>query len=160
MAVAVGEGVSVGVGVIVVIRKGVTSGVGAVRTARGAVGTGCSSAATKVGAGLSPQAVKNAAIARTGRSPTRRLSRMRILYRCETTPQAAASRISYDTVTLRRHGDSDKPPAPDADLSVYSKRTTANDQVKVMRQLGFESFHMVGHDRGAHLVRSLRLTVA
>ena len=60
---------------------------GAVRTARGTVGTGCSSAATKVGTGLSPQAVKNAAIARIGRSPTRRFSRMRILSRCETTPQ-------------------------------------------------------------------------
>ena len=52
---------------------------------------------------------------------------------------------------LRGYGDSEKPPAADDDLSVYCKRTTAEDQVEVMAQLGFRSFHVVGHDRGARV---------
>lgn len=51
---------------------------------------------------------------------------------------------------LRGYGDSGKPPS-DGDLNVYCKRTTARDQVEVMKQLGFESFHVVGHDRGARV---------
>lgn len=39
---------------------------------------------------------------------------------------------------LRGYGDSEKPPAPEGDLSVYCKRTTAQDQVEVMAELGFE----------------------
>lgn len=52
---------------------------------------------------------------------------------------------------LRGYGDSEKPPASEGDLSVYCKRTTAQDQVEVMAELGFESFHVVGHDRGARV---------
>ena len=33
---------------------------------------------------------------------------------------------------LRGYGDSEKPPASEGDLSVYCKRTTAQDQVEVM----------------------------
>ncbi len=48
---------------------------------------------------------------------------------------------------LRGYGDSSKPrSAPDS--SNYSFRAMAGDQIAVMRELGFESFHMVGHDRG------------
>jgi haloacetate dehalogenase len=49
---------------------------------------------------------------------------------------------------LRGYGDSDKPD-PDTADSVYSKRVMARDQVGLMRRLGFESFQLVGHDRGA-----------
>jgi haloacetate dehalogenase len=49
---------------------------------------------------------------------------------------------------LRGYGDSDKPD-PDAGGLVYSKRAMARDQVGLMRRLGFESFQLVGHDRGA-----------
>jgi haloacetate dehalogenase len=49
---------------------------------------------------------------------------------------------------LRGYGDSGKPD-PDASGLVYSKRAMAGDQVGLMRRLGFESFQLVGHDRGA-----------
>jgi haloacetate dehalogenase len=52
---------------------------------------------------------------------------------------------------LRGYGDSDKPPSDDADFSTFCKRTTAADQVAVMRALGFDSFHLVGHDRGVRV---------
>ena len=58
---------------------------------------------------------------------------------------------------LRGYGDSEKPPAPEGDLSVYCKRTTAQDQIDVMRELGFESFHVVGHDRGARVGHRMAL---
>ena len=58
---------------------------------------------------------------------------------------------------LRGYGDSEKPPAPEGDLSVYCKRTTAQDQVDVMDELGFESFHVVGHDRGARVGHRMAL---
>ena len=51
---------------------------------------------------------------------------------------------------LRGYGDSGKPPS-DGDLSVYCKRTTAQDQVEVMAELGFQSYHVAGHDRGARV---------
>jgi haloacetate dehalogenase len=49
---------------------------------------------------------------------------------------------------LRGYGDSSKPKGP-PDHSTYSKRAMANDMVEVMRALGHERFHVVGHDRGA-----------
>ena len=58
---------------------------------------------------------------------------------------------------LRGYGDSEKPPASKGDLSVYCKRTTAQDQVEVMAELGFESFHVVGHDRGARVGHRMAL---
>jgi haloacetate dehalogenase len=57
---------------------------------------------------------------------------------------------------LRGYGDSGKPPT-DGDLSVYCKRTTAQDQVEVMAKLGYESFHVVGHDRGARVGHRMAL---
>ena len=50
-----------------------------------------------------------------------------------------------------RYGDSDKPVSSDTDLSTYCKRTTANDQVAVMQSLGFDKYHLVGHDRGVRV---------
>ena len=58
---------------------------------------------------------------------------------------------------LRGYGDSEKPAAQEGDLSVYCKRTTAQDQVEVMEKLGFESFHVVGHDRGARVGHRMAL---
>lgn len=58
---------------------------------------------------------------------------------------------------LRGYGDSEKPPASEGDLSVYCKRTTAQDQVEVMAELGFELFHLVGHDRGARVAHRMAL---
>jgi haloacetate dehalogenase len=57
---------------------------------------------------------------------------------------------------LRGYGDSDKPPQ-DEDLANYSFRRMAQDQVDVMRVLGFERFHVVGHDRGARTAQRMAL---
>ena len=67
--------------------------------------------------------------------------------------------VHYTVVApdLRGYGDSEKLPAPEGDLSVYCKRTTAQDQVEVMEKLGFESFHVVGHDRGARVGHRMAL---
>ena len=58
---------------------------------------------------------------------------------------------------LRGYGDSDKPVAAPGDHSVYCKRSMAQDQVEVMTALGFEAFHLVGHDRGARVAHRLAL---
>ncbi|GAC1419632.1 MAG: alpha/beta hydrolase [Burkholderiaceae bacterium] len=55
---------------------------------------------------------------------------------------------------LRGYGDSSKPVGL-PDHSNYSKRTMAQDQVEVMKQLGFERFSLVGHDRGARVAHRL-----
>ena len=55
---------------------------------------------------------------------------------------------------LRGYGLSDKPPGQ-ADHANYSKRTMAQDQVQAMRQLGFPSFFLCGHDRGARVSHRL-----
>jgi haloacetate dehalogenase len=56
---------------------------------------------------------------------------------------------------LRGYGDSDKPDPDTAEA--YSKRAIARDQLGLMGQLGFESFRLVGHDRGARLAHRLVL---
>ena len=55
---------------------------------------------------------------------------------------------------LRGYGDSSKPPGL-PDHSNYSKREMARDQLEVMRALGFDRFHLVGHDRGARVAHRL-----
>jgi haloacetate dehalogenase len=57
---------------------------------------------------------------------------------------------------LRGYGDSSKPPGG-ADHFGYSKRAMAQDQVDVMKHLGFEKFAMVGHDRGGRAAHRLAL---
>jgi haloacetate dehalogenase len=57
---------------------------------------------------------------------------------------------------LRGYGDSDKP-VPSSDHREYSKRAMAQDQLLVMRALGFERFAVVGHDRGARVGHRLAL---
>jgi pimeloyl-ACP methyl ester carboxylesterase len=51
---------------------------------------------------------------------------------------------------LRGYGESSKPrTAPDH--QPYSKRVMARDQLAVMRHFGFETFAVVGHDRGGRV---------
>ncbi len=57
---------------------------------------------------------------------------------------------------LRGYGDSSKPEGL-PDHSNYSKRALADDQVEVMRQVGFEKFHVIGHDRGARVLHRMVL---
>jgi haloacetate dehalogenase len=57
---------------------------------------------------------------------------------------------------LRGYGDSDKPHG-DEDHAAYSKRTMAQDQLEVMRSLGFDRFAVVGHDRGARVALRMAL---
>jgi len=56
---------------------------------------------------------------------------------------------------LRGYGDSAKVEG-DPEHMNYSKRVMAQDQVDVMKELGFEKFFLVGHDRGGRV--SHRLT--
>ena len=56
---------------------------------------------------------------------------------------------------LRGYGDSGKPASDD--LADHCKRASAQDQVEVMAALGFERFHVVGHDRGARVGHRMAL---
>jgi haloacetate dehalogenase len=57
---------------------------------------------------------------------------------------------------LRGYGDSGKPPGG-ADHFAYSKRAMAQDQVEVMKHLGFDKFALVGHDRGGRAAHRMAL---
>jgi haloacetate dehalogenase len=57
---------------------------------------------------------------------------------------------------LRGYGDSAKPICL-PDRSNYSFRAMAQDQLGLMRQLGFERFHVVGHDRGGRTSHRMAL---
>jgi haloacetate dehalogenase len=57
---------------------------------------------------------------------------------------------------LRGYGNSSKP-APTADHSAHSKRTTAADLVAVMTELGHDEFALAGHDRGGAVALRLAL---
>lgn len=57
---------------------------------------------------------------------------------------------------LRGYGDSSKPVGL-PDHSNYSFRAMAADQVAVMRTLGHERFHVVGHDRGGRVSHRMAL---
>ena len=65
---------------------------------------------------------------------------------------------TYTVVTadLRGYGASSKPPADD-DLANYSFRAMGADQFALMRHLGFDSFHLIGHDRGARTAYRMAL---
>lgn len=57
---------------------------------------------------------------------------------------------------LRGYGDSSKPPG-EPDHHNYSKRVMAQDQVEVMRHLGFDRFDILAHDRGARVAHRLAM---
>jgi haloacetate dehalogenase len=57
---------------------------------------------------------------------------------------------------MRGYGDSSKPPS-DSNHTPYSKRNMAQDQVEVMELLGFNRFHLAGHDRGGRVAHRLAL---
>ncbi len=57
---------------------------------------------------------------------------------------------------LRGYGDSSKPDGG-PDHSGYSFRAMATDQVEVMAELGFNSFYVCGHDRGARVAHRMAL---
>ncbi|MEM1120473.1 MAG: alpha/beta hydrolase [Bacteroidota bacterium] len=61
-----------------------------------------------------------------------------------------AKQYSVIAPDLRGYGRSDKPAEGD-----YSKRQMAMDQVALMKQLGYEKFSIVSHDRGSHVARRL-----
>jgi haloacetate dehalogenase len=69
---------------------------------------------------------------------------------------ALAQEFTVVVPDLRGYGDSSK---PKSDLAhyVYSKRATGNDMVAVMERLGFSSFLLAGHDRGARVAHRLTL---
>jgi len=68
-----------------------------------------------------------------------------------------AKRYTVVATDLRGYGDSGKPPAAIGDLSVFCKRTMAQDQVEVMIHLGLDRFHVVGHDRGVRVGHRMAL---
>jgi len=57
---------------------------------------------------------------------------------------------------LRGYGDSAKPEGGD-EHRAYSKRAMADDQVRVMAELGFDRFCVAGHDRGGRVVHRMCL---
>ena len=65
-----------------------------------------------------------------------------------------AEEFTVVAADLRGYGDSGKPHG-DAEHLAYSKRAMAQDQVEVMEQLGFDSFFLVAHDRGARVAHRL-----
>lgn len=69
---------------------------------------------------------------------------------------ALAERFTIVATDLRGYGDSSKPPEGENHAS-YSKRAMAQDQLDVMRQLGFERFAVVGHDRGGRVACRMAL---
>jgi haloacetate dehalogenase len=69
---------------------------------------------------------------------------------------ALAARFTVVLADIRGYGDTTKPPGT-ADHAPYSKRAMAQDQVALMRSLGFETFRVLAHDRGARVAHRLML---
>jgi haloacetate dehalogenase len=67
-----------------------------------------------------------------------------------------AKHFTVVATDLRGYGDSSKPPGGE-NHSGYSKRAMAQDQVEVMRHLGFDRFALAGHDRGGRVACRLAL---
>ncbi len=57
---------------------------------------------------------------------------------------------------LRGYGDSGKPPS-ESDCSNQSKRAMARDMAELMLGLGFDTYHVAAHDRGARVLHRLCL---
>ncbi len=67
---------------------------------------------------------------------------------------ALAQRHTVVAADLRGYGDSSKPPGT-ADHGNYAKRVMAQDQLTLMRSLGFAHFDVLAHDRGARVAHRL-----
>ena len=68
---------------------------------------------------------------------------------------AFATHYTVVAPDLRGYGDSGKPASDD--FNEHCKRASARDQVEVMAALGFDRFHVVGHDRGARVGHRMAL---
>ncbi len=69
---------------------------------------------------------------------------------------ALAERFTVVAPDLRGYGDSSKPPTVPGH-ETYGKRAMAADGVRLMRQLGFDRFDVVGHDRGGRAAYRMAL---
>jgi haloacetate dehalogenase len=67
-----------------------------------------------------------------------------------------AERFTVVAADLRGYGDSAKPRCR-PDNANYSFRAMAGDMVGLMRHLGFERFHVAGHDRGGRAAHRMAL---
>ncbi|WP_336741694.1 alpha/beta hydrolase [Aureimonas altamirensis] len=67
-----------------------------------------------------------------------------------------AERFTVVIPDLRGYGDSSKPDGGE-DHSAYSFRAMAQDNVELMRSLGFDRFQLAGHDRGARVAFRMAL---
>ena len=67
-----------------------------------------------------------------------------------------AERHTVVAADLRGYGDSSKPQGA-ADHANYAKRVMAQDQIALMRSLGFEHFAVLAHDRGARVAYRLAM---
>lgn len=65
-----------------------------------------------------------------------------------------AQHFTVVAADLRGYGDSDKPAATDESIA-YSKRVMAKDQLELMKELGFDHFSVLAHDRGARVAHRL-----
>lgn len=71
--------------------------------------------------------------------------------------KVAEQLAQYFTVVaadLRGYGDSGKPPVSE-DSAAYTKKVMARDNVELMYRVGFESFSILAHDRGARVAHRL-----
>ena len=71
-------------------------------------------------------------------------------------PLLADAGFTVVAADLRGYGDSSKPGGDEAHVT-YSKRAMAEDQARAMASLGFESFAVVGHDRGGRVGHRMAL---
>ena len=67
-----------------------------------------------------------------------------------------ARRYTLVAADLRGYGDSSKPTGS-ADHGNYAKRVMAQDQLALMRSMGFDRFDLLAHDRGARVAHRLAL---
>ncbi|WP_397448847.1 alpha/beta fold hydrolase [Pseudomonas sp. NA-150] len=70
--------------------------------------------------------------------------------------ETLARNFTVVAADLRGYGDSSKPPADDEHRN-HSKREMGRDNVELMRELGFSSFSVLAHDRGARVAHRLAL---
>ena len=68
-----------------------------------------------------------------------------------------AERFTVVLTDLRGYGDSSKPEGGPDHVN-YSQRAMGNDQVAVMKSLGFDRFPAVGHDRGGRVLHAMMLS--